>query len=162
MQARLAFNAVVHQYLIPGTQVGAKVSVQRDSGDVLDVFAVSRPVLPDLGCLWCNGLINTARLQEEAQETAQVQRQRYVDDPTVAAPSVITLNAVAVAHAANDYLFSTTGLLDPDAARDYVRFLPTKADVMFDGPRRDPACPECGADGRYARGPQKRLPTRSV
>lgn len=162
MQARLVFNAVVHQYLIPGTQVGAKVTVQRDSGDVLDVFAVSRPVLPDLGCLWCNGLINTARLQEEAQEAAQVQRQRYVDDPTVAAPSVITLNAVAVSHAANDYLFSTTGLLDADATRDYVRFLPTKADVMFDRPRKDPACPECGADGRYARGRQKRLPTKSA
>jgi hypothetical protein len=160
MQARLVFNAVVHQYLIPGTQVGAKVTVHRDSGDVLDVFAVSRPILPHLGCLWCNELIDTARLQEEAQEEAQVERQRYVDDPAVTAPSVITLNALATAHAANDYLFTMTGILRPDAVADYLRLLPRTADLSFDAPRKDLICPECGTDGRLGRGPQRRLPTR--
>ena len=65
-----------------------------------------------------NELIDTARLQEEAQDEAQVEVQRYVDDPAVTAPSVITLNALATAHAANDYLFTTTGPLRPDAVAD--------------------------------------------
>jgi hypothetical protein len=36
--------------------------------------------------------------------------QRYVDEPEVVAPSVITLNAVAVSHAADDFMFYMTGL----------------------------------------------------
>lgn len=158
MQARLLFNAVVHQYLIPGSQVGAKV--RTDTGDVLDIFSVYRPVLPGHGCLWCNGLINTAKLQEEAQDVEQVKRQRYVDDPEVVAPSVITLNAVAAAHAANDYLFSVTGLLKPETPSDFLRWLPTQADFNLDRPRRDLTCPECSNDGRLASGPRRRLPTR--
>jgi hypothetical protein len=37
MRARLLFNAIVHQYLIPGVQVGAKVRVDPKLGEVLDV-----------------------------------------------------------------------------------------------------------------------------
>lgn len=160
MQARLLFNAVVHQFLIPGSQVGAKVTTSKDTGEVLDVFSVYRPVLPGHGCLWCNGLIDTTRLQEEAQEAEQVKRQRYVDDPDVVAPSVITLNAVAAAHAANDYLFSVTGLLEPGTPSDYLRWLPRQTNFSLDRPRRDVTCPECSNDGRLASGPGRRLPTR--
>ena len=45
MQARLIFNALVHQYLIPGAQVGVKAQVDRDTGDVIDLFAVVRPII---------------------------------------------------------------------------------------------------------------------
>jgi hypothetical protein len=93
MRARLVFNALVHQYLIPGAQVGAKVTVDKETGEVLDLFSVYRPVVPGSGCLWCNGLISPARLQEEALTETERQRQRYVEDSTVHAPSVITLNA---------------------------------------------------------------------
>ncbi|WP_194915329.1 ThiF family adenylyltransferase [Catenulispora rubra] len=163
MQARLLFNSVVHQYLIPGAQVGAKVVTSLGSGDILDVFAVYRPVTPDAGCLWCNGLINTARLQEEALSSAERAAQRYVQEATVVAPSVITLNSVAAAHAANDFLFSVTGLHTDELGHDYLRWLPRSADVRFDAPRRDGACPECGADAhsRLARGDARRLPTRT-
>ena len=65
MGARLLFNAIVHQYGIPGIQVGAKVPVAED-GTVGNVFCVSRMVTPEQGCLWCNGLINPGRLQDEA------------------------------------------------------------------------------------------------
>jgi hypothetical protein len=51
MRARLLFNAVVHQYLIPGVQVGAKVRVDPKSGEVLDAYSVVRPVTSDSGCL---------------------------------------------------------------------------------------------------------------
>ena len=58
-QARLVFNALVHQYLIPGVQVGSKVEVDKASGKINDVFSVVRPVVPDSGCLWCAHLINS-------------------------------------------------------------------------------------------------------
>jgi hypothetical protein len=163
MQARLVFNALVHQYLIPGVQVGAKVTTDRTTGAVLDVFAVTRPITPDLGCLWCNGLILPDRLAEEALTERQRQAQRYVDEPTVTAPSVITLNALAAAHAANDYLFTTLGLLDPTADHSYVRVLPRNNDVVFEEPRRDADCIDCGLDrrSRLARGDSARLPTRA-
>lgn len=162
MRARLVFNAVVHQYLIPGAQVGAKVTVHRDTGDVLDVFSVYRPVIPGSGCLWCNGLISPGRLQEEALSQADRQEQRYVEEASVVAPSVITLNSIACAHAVNDYLFSVTGLLAQGTSNAYRRFLPSEADFMLDEPRRDPDCTECGAGpkGRFGFGSTLRLPTR--
>jgi hypothetical protein len=164
MQARLVFNALVHQYLISGTQVGAKVTTDSTSGSILEAFAVSRPITPDLGCLWCNGLIDPARLQQEAESSEQLARQRYVDDPGVVAPSVITLNALATAQAANDYLFIATGLVDRVANRSFWRFLPRLAEVEFDLPRSDAHCPECGSEpsGRYAKGDARRLPTKSA
>jgi hypothetical protein len=162
MRARLAFNALVHQYLIPGAQVGAKVTVNTETGSVDDVFCVNRPVLPDSGCLWCNGLISPARLQEEALTETERHEQRYVEEAAVRAPSVITLNAVAVAHAVDDYLFSVTGLLRPGTSNRYRRFLPREADFALDEPRKDPSCPECGScpNGRLALGDARRLPTR--
>ena len=60
MGARLLFNAIVHQYGIPGIQVGAKIPVAED-GTVGNVFCVSRMVTPELGCLWCNDSSNPAR-----------------------------------------------------------------------------------------------------
>lgn len=162
MQVRLVFNALVHQYLIPGAQVGAKVRVDRETGSVVDAYSVYRPVTPDCGCLWCNGLVPPSLLQEEAMNERERAAQRYVEDELIVAPSVITLNAVAVSHAVDDYLFTITGLLSEAATGDYVRFLPQMRDVMFDEPRKDEACPECShAPGsRFARGNGRDLPTR--
>ena len=162
MRSRLVFNALVHQYVIPGAQVGAKVTVDKQTGEVLDVFSVYRPVMPGRGCLWCNGLISPARLQEDALTDAERRNQRYVEDATVHAPSVITLNAVACAHAVDDYLFSLTGLLAPSTSDAYRRFLPCEADFVLEDPRQDPPCTECGTgpQGRLGLGSAIRLPTR--
>lgn len=162
-QARLVFNSLVCQYLIPGVQVGSKVPVDAATGNVGEVYTVARPVTPDSGCLWCNGLIPPARLQEESATTAERQAQRYVDDATVIAPSVITLNAAAVGFAVNDFLFSMTGLRRSSAAvEDYMRILPRVRSVHWDEPRREPACVECGSSpaSRFARGDSRALPTR--
>lgn len=159
MQARLVFNAIVHQYLIPGTQLGAKAQVDKRSGELLDLFTVVRPVIPGQACLWCNGLISPARLQEEATSPGQRARQRYVDDDDVRAPSVITLNAMAAANAANDYLMATAGLLESAPLR-WTKHYPRTNDVVYESPRRDERCQECGAQGgRLGAGPLKRLPT---
>ncbi len=53
-QARMVFNAVVHQYLIPGIQLGTRIDVDRDSGAVTDIRTNIRLVLPRSGCLRCN------------------------------------------------------------------------------------------------------------
>lgn len=163
MRARLVFNALVHQYLIPGCQVGAKVQLGA-GGSVTDVFSVIRPVAPGFGCLWCNELISPAKLQEEATSASQLRRQRYVDDPAVVAPSVITLNAVAAAHAVDEYLLSVTGLLPSDYELCWRRFHPAAtaagSRVVAELPRRDPGCTECTEHGRLGAGDAASLPTR--
>jgi len=116
MQSRLVFNALVHQYLIPGIQIGSKVTIEKATGNITDIFCVSRPVLPEAngGCLLCNQLILPDKLQEEALSGEQRKRQAYVDDSGVHAPSVITLNALGAAQAVNEFLFSLVGLHDQE------------------------------------------------
>lgn len=159
-RARLVFNAIVHQYLIPGVQVGAKVLLDKASGNILDVYAVVRPVTPGRGCMWCNELINKHRLAEECKTQQEIANQRYVDDEDVVAPSVNTLNAIATSQAANDFLFYITGMTKPSASRNYMRIRPAYRKVTMDEPRRDATCSECGEkEMRYARGDQVELPT---
>lgn len=165
MQSRLVFNALVHQFLIPGVQIGAKVSVDEKSGDLLDVFCVSRQVVPEAngGCLWCNQLISPAKLQEEAVSAEQRQRQRYVDDPAVHAPSVITLNALAASQAVNEFLFSFVGLHDADGALPGYRMASPRARKWAKvGCATTPMCPHCGPgrESSLARGDRATLPCR--
>ena len=166
MQSRLVFNALVHQYLIPGVQIGAKVSVEDVSGDILDIFCVSRPVLPQAngGCLWCNQLISPVKLEEEAVSDAQRKRQAYVDDIAIHAPSVITLNALGAAQAMNEFLFSLVGLHDTDGQQPSYRMASPRArqwsKVKCDSRA---SCLHCG-DGKSSvlgRGDRARLPCRA-
>ncbi len=159
MQSRLVFNALVHQYLIPGVQMGVKVQIERDSGDILDVFTVTRPVLPGQGCLWCNGLILADQLQEEATDPNQVRRQRYVDDADVPAPSVITLNAIAASLATDGFLMDMTGLREPGELT-WIRHNPRTNEFIREVPSSSPACTECTTEGRLGRGSARRLPVK--
>ena len=161
MSARLLFNAIIHQYAVPGVQVGAKVPVGGD-GQVGDVFCVSRSVRPGYGCLWCNGLISPARLQDEAVPDSTKRNYAYVDDPGVAAPSVITMNAVACAHAADDFLFHMTGLKYVNAEAAWFRWNARKGTASYDVPRQDAQCLECSGSesSRLGRGDHFPLPTR--
>lgn len=157
MQARLVTNALVHQYLIPGVQIGAKVQVDPDSGDVEDVFSVVRHLVPGASCLWCNELISPARLAEEATSPEQLARQRYLDE--VSAPSVISLNAVSASYAVNDYLFALTDLVGDDIPLVWRKFHPMSDEAITETPRRDPLCSEC--HGRLGAGGLMRLPSRA-
>lgn len=160
-QARLLFNALVHQYLIPGVQVGAKVPVDPETGDVGDVFGVVRFVEPGYGCLFCNGLISGKALQLESLSERERRAQRYVDEPDVPSPSVISLNAVPAAHAVDDFLFNVLGLRQP-GPHLWLRFRPLRAEIRRVEPSQNPACSECSdrPDSRLARGDAMDLPTR--
>ena len=84
MLARSVVNQIAHQYLIPTLQVGSKPVIEKETGEVLDVFAVVRTLGTAPGCLTCNELIDPVRLAEEALgDPVQVANQRYVDDPDV-------------------------------------------------------------------------------
>lgn len=161
MRARNVFNALVHQYLIPGVQVGAKV-VSGGAGRVADVYAVTRLVTPESGCLRCSGFINAAKLQEESLSEEERRSQRYVDTDDGVAPSVITLNASACAQAANDFLFYMTGLAAHEAQQDYILYRPIRREWSQDQPLRKPDCLDCGVENRsrLGRGDAVRLPVK--
>ncbi len=161
MGARLLFNAIVHQFGIPGMQVGAKIPVNK-SGEVGDVFCVARRVTPGHGCLWCNGLINQSRLQDEAVPVSAKRGYAYLDDPGVVAPSVVTMNAVACSHAADDFLFHITGLKYEDAENAWFRWNSRRNRASCDLPRSDLDCLECSKseNSRLGRGDHVALPTR--
>ena len=140
MRARLAVNALAHQYLIPTIQMGAKIR-PGESGDLEDAMCAVRHIRPGIGCLWCNGLIDATQLAIEAKSDSERKAQAYgVQEPS---PSVITLNGVTAAHAVNDFLFDFLGLrtADDDAAYYHFHFHSRKTHRVI--PRRDPECREC-------------------
>jgi hypothetical protein len=159
--ARAVFNALVHQYLIPGVQVGSKVEIQPD-GAIAAIYSVVRPVTPDRGCLWCNQLISAARVNDELLPDAVREAQRYLPADDAPSPSIGTLNALGVAQATNHFMLAVTTLLtDIDTAGDYRRFEARTERTITTIPRRDSACPDCGnsSHSALARGDSGRLPT---
>ena len=141
MRARLVVNALAHQYLIPVVQMGARIR-SGDCGTIEDAMSAVRHIRPGTGCLWCNGLIDPTQLAIEAKSDSERKEQAYgVQEPN---PSVITLNAVAAAHAVNDFLFDFLGLRTGDAEASsyhHFHFHRGKAERVI--PRRSPECREC-------------------
>ena len=140
MRARLVVNALAHQYLIPVVQMGARIR-RGDHGSIEDAMSAVRHIRPGTGCLWCNGLIDPTQLAIEAKSDSERREQAYgVEEPN---PSVITLNAVAAAHAVNDFLFDFLGLRtgDPEVAYQHFHFHRAKAERVI--PRQSPECREC-------------------
>ena len=156
MRARLVFNAVVHQYLIPGVQLGSKIRANGD-GALLEVMSANRPVRPGRGCLWCNQLIDPHELAKEAKTDAERKAQAYgVEEPN---PSVISLNAISAAHAVNEFLLDYLGLRPEREALYYEHFHFLKHKLSLVEPRRDNDCPECSSGGiRYGRADSIGLP----
>jgi ThiF family len=167
MLARSVVNQIAYQYMVPTLQVGSKVVIDKQTGDVLDVFAVVRTLGTAPGCLSCGGLIDPVRLSEESLgDPIQIGNQRYVDDPDVRAPSVVTLNGVAAGWAANDFMQYVVGLGRPAGGFRILRTLPVNATsphVTVQEPEADPRCYVCGhtGDGVRARGDGRELPTRT-
>ena len=152
----LVFNALVHQYLIPGVQLGSKIRAN-DEGKLIDIMSANRPVRPGYGCLWCNQLIDTTALAKEAKTDEERKNQAYgVQEPN---PSVISLNAISASHAVNDFLLDYLGLrAEPDLFHyEHFHFLKDVRKIVQ--PRKDEDCSECSHTGqRYARGSSVELP----
>lgn len=156
MRARLVFNALVHQYFIPGVQLGSKIRPD-SAGLLLDVLSVNRPVRPGYGCLWCNQLIDPALLAKEAKTDEERKNQAYgIEEPN---PSVISLNAISAAHGVNDFLLDYLGLR-PDRGQIYFEhFHCMKGTGNLVVPRKDENCSECSDVGqRKGRGDSVDLP----
>lgn len=144
MTSRLVFNALCHQYLIPGIQFGAKVQVA-EGGAVGRVHLPVRPVSPDAGCLDCAGVISQRLLHEESTRPEDRAGQRYVDDDDVHEASVISLNAISASHAVTDFVFALTGLHDdPERAGRHQFFDPRGRVVETVAPSRHEHCVYCG------------------
>jgi hypothetical protein len=166
MLARDVVNQLAYQYLIPTLQVGSKVIVDPKSKAVTDVYGVVRSLGSAAGCLRCNGLINVARLTEEAVATEQQRRnQRYVDDPEITAPSVITINAMSAGWAVNDFMHYATGLGRPSTGFRILRTRPARdgmPQLTVQTPDHDDSCHVCGnwMHSALGRGDTVDLPTR--
>ncbi|WP_330474645.1 ThiF family adenylyltransferase [Terrabacter sp. C0L_2] len=147
--ARHYANKVIEENLIPGTQVGVKIQVH-DDGTIGQIHAAARPMVPGSGCLWCNGLVDPTELALDHLPREEARQARYLNE--VPAPSVITLNTLAVAEAVNHFMLAVTNLHrdDVDPASLLIRPRTRQRDLL--NPRRDPACPFCGdhADGEDA------------
>ena len=154
MRGRLVVNALVHQYLIPAVQMGAKIRPGAD-GSIEEAMCAVRQLRPGTGCLWCNGLIVGTQLAIEAKTDEERKAQDYgVREPD---PSVITLNAVAAGQAVNDFLFDFLDLRPEggDAVYQHHHFL--RHAVQNVVPRKDPDCREC--EKRLGVGDAMELPT---
>lgn len=166
MLARDVVNQIAYQHLIPTLQVGSKVVVNPKTGDVLDVFGVVRSLGTAPGCLRCNDIVNVTKLAEEAVATADQRRnQRYIDDPDITAPSVITLNAMAVGWAVNDFMQYATGIGRPSTGFRLLRSKPAgigQSQFTVQEPHVDPHCHVCSSKpySALARGDGADLPTR--
>jgi len=166
MLARDVVNQIAYQYLIPTLQIGSKVVVSPNTGEVLDVFGVVRSLGTVAGCLRCNDLVNVTKLAEEAVATAEQRRnQRYVDDPDITAPSVITLNAMAVGWAVNDFMHYATGIGRPSTGFRILRSKPAgvgQPQFVLQEPHVDPNCHVCSTkpNSALAVGDGRDLPTR--
>lgn len=162
IQSRLVFNALVHQYLIPGAQVGVKVTVDRRRRSVDEITVASRPILPSSGggCLDCNSLIPPDRLTEEALSPEERRAQRYVDDEEVAEPSVITLNALSAAPVVNDLMMMFTGLYNEGTQLPYQLHFARERETYSADARSTSTCLDCSntSKSRRARGDRARLP----
>jgi hypothetical protein len=76
------------------------------------------------------------------------------------APSVVTLNGLSAAQAANDFQMYMTGLTRADAFQGNLQQRPLERRVRFVTPRRDIHCLDCGHEkhSRMVRGDKADLP----
>jgi hypothetical protein len=163
MLARDVVNQIAYQFIIPTAQVGSKVVADAETGQIHDIFSAVRTLGNQPGCLRCNGLVDLRLLGEESVgNPEQVRNQRYVNEPEVHAPSVITLNAVGAGWAADQFMQYMVGL----------HVLPTDFQILRTGfesrastpvvlqePNVDPDCHVCGLGSwsAFARGDQHEL-----
>lgn len=164
IQSRLVFNSLINQYLIPGVQIGIKILKNKQTNEVGEIVANTRLVLPfpNGGCLECHNLISPSKLQEESLSEKELKKQRYIDDEMIHEPSVITINALSAAQAANDLLMIFTGLYEECVLSEHlINFVRNRKIMSVKNVYKD-NCPDCSKQplSRLARGDRGSLPCR--
>lgn len=164
IQSRLVFNALIQQYIIPGVQIGIKIPKDTKTQKIGDITANTRPVFPHTagGCLECYDLILASKLQEESISEEQLKVQRYVDDETISEPSVITLNVLSAAQAANDLMMIFTGLYEKRVKLEHQINFARNRELNSVEMHSNLKCPDCSNESfsRRGRGDRVRLPCR--
>jgi molybdopterin/thiamine biosynthesis adenylyltransferase len=163
VRARLVFNALTHQYLIPGIQIGSKVEVAAD-GSIEEIYVAVRPVLPMQGCLDCAELIDPYALHREQRSDEEALAQDYVgatEDEAVIDPSVISLNSISAAHAVTSMFMAVTRLAQ-DGCFDHRLFFPREGATFAVPVKKREQCLFCGhsSESVLARGDTRPLPVR--
>jgi hypothetical protein len=160
MTSRHVANAIVHAYLIPMIQVGAKVDLGT-GGRIESVYVAIRPVFPRRGCLHCAGMVDADALQHEAASEQERRAQNYLDLPETIDPSVVTLNAIAASTATNAMLMATVGLAG-EALLDHRLLDARHGSWLALKAKHNESCPWCGSSerSRFARGEHASLPVR--
>lgn len=159
--SRYAFNLLCHQYLVPGIQVGAKVTGDAKGGIEL-IHVMERLVTLAGACLECAGAIPEEELAREQLSPSERRAQAYVDGALaeeVDEPSVIALNSVATSLAATDFLLMATGLTPKATALDASAYYPQERELRGRVALKRPECRFCGETERsvLARGDLKGL-----
>ncbi|MCX4767341.1 ThiF family adenylyltransferase [Streptomyces sp. NBC_01275] len=147
--ARHWVNAVVHEFLIPATQVGVKIPVSPD-GDVGQIHTATRLIAPGIGCMWCNGLIDPTELAIEMHPETEREQARYI--PGVPAPSVMPLNTLAAGEAVTQFLIASAGLHENDNDLGSVIHRPRVRERHLQDPRQNGGCRWCTPTGNLGRG----------
>lgn len=164
--ARYAFNAITHQYLIPGIQVGSKVSADDATGAIELIHVMERPVTLAGACLDCSGAINRDQLRREQLTDAERQAQVYVQGAGAEAiedPSVITLNAISTSLATTDFLLMVTGLLNSTVKLEHQAYYPQPRELRRRPYDPQPGCRWCDPSSptsHFAKGDLEQLPLR--
>lgn len=158
--ARHLTNALVQQYLIPGVQAGVKIRTD-DDGVVHDLHVAIRPLIPGDACLWCQEVIDPAKLAIEMLTRAEQHAAQYVAEVT--APAVMSLNGIAASEAVTAFMLGVTGLAPAGPSPVLLR-LPLTARLLRQIVSGKPSCRWCGTgpDSRLARGSLDLLPTQQV
>jgi hypothetical protein len=164
--ARFAVNAICHQYLIPGAQVGAKV-VSDANGAIELAYAMHRPIDLAGACLECGGAIDPDALRREQLGESERRAQNYIgahQPEDVVDPSVITLNSASVALAMLDFQFSATGLFPPRTRLQQRIYHAPERELREREPRFRASCRWCDRHqegSAFGRGDDYPLPLRS-
>lgn len=159
--SRYAFNLVCHQFLIPGIQVGAKVTGDAVGGIEL-IHVMERLLTLEGACLKCQGAIPAAALTREQLSPEARRAQGYVDGDDgadIEEPSVITLNSISTSLAATDFLLMATGLMLKETSLEASAYYPQERELRARGAAKRADCRFCG-DGvksALARGDLKTL-----
>ena len=154
VRSRYFFNAVAHQYLIPGIQIGSKLRVAKGSGQVVEGTSIVRRIFLPEGCLLCRGVIDTRRLQLESMSESDRRSQNYVDGSDEPAPSIVTVNLLGVAEAMQSFLLHATGLWSPEKPAGYHHQNVLTGEFLTTSRAPMDGCPHCGQQegSRFARG----------